>query len=90
MSIALELPEDLIEVLAKRAAEIVCEEVARALEIGGAGGYVSTKGAAAYLDTTPEAINARVKRGELKPCRRSPRLFTREELDRWVYEGGPE
>jgi hypothetical protein len=67
------------------------EEVERALEIGGAGGYFSTKGAARYLDTTPQAINGRVKRGELIPMRRSPRLFTREELDRWVVgEGGPE
>jgi hypothetical protein len=67
--------------------EIVREEVARALEVGGAGGYLSTKGAAAYLDCTEQAIDARVKRGELVPIRRSPRLFAREELDRWVYEG---
>jgi Helix-turn-helix domain len=70
--------------------EIVREEVARALEVGGASGYRSTKGAAKYLDCSEEAINARVKGGELKPVRRSPRLFTREELDRWVYEGGQE
>lgn len=67
---------------------IVREEVERA--IGGSGGYLSTKGAARYLHCTEQAIDARVKRGELKPCRRSPRLFTREELDGWVYEGGPE
>ena len=60
------------------------EEVARALEIGGAGGYLSTQGAAVYLDCSTEAIDARVKRGELVPARRSPRLFTRESLDAWV------
>jgi Helix-turn-helix domain len=71
--------------------EIVREEIARALEIGGAGGYLSTKGAAAYLGCTEQAIDARVRRGELNPVRRSPRLFTREELDRWVLgEGGAE
>jgi hypothetical protein len=37
--------------------EIVREEIARALEIGGAGGYLSTKGAAAYLDCTEQAID---------------------------------
>jgi hypothetical protein len=67
----------------------VREEVGRALEIGGAGGYLSTKGAATYLDTTEQAIDARVKRGELVPVRRSPRLFTREELDRWVRDESP-
>jgi Helix-turn-helix domain len=71
--------------------EILREEVARALQIGGAGGYLSTKGAAAYLDCTEQAIDARVKRGELKPVRRSPRLFIRESLDAWVRgESGPE
>jgi len=62
----------------------VREEVARAFEIGGGNGYLGTKGAAAYLDCSEEAINARVKRGELTPVRRSPRLFTKEELDAWV------
>jgi excisionase family DNA binding protein len=66
--------------------EIVREEVARALKIGGADGYLSTEGAARYLDTTKQAISARVKRGELTPVRRRPRLFAREELDRWVGE----
>jgi hypothetical protein len=64
--------------------EIVRDEIARALEIGGSGGYLSTVGAATYLDKTTQAIDARVKRGELIPIRRSPRLFTREELDRWA------
>jgi hypothetical protein len=72
--------------LAEELREIVREEVQRALEIGGAGGYLSTKGAAAYLDTTEQAIDARVKRGELVPIRRKPRLFTREECDRWVRD----
>jgi hypothetical protein len=66
--------------------QIVREEVRAAMAIGGAGGYLSTKGAASYLDATEQAIDARVKRGELAPIRRSPRLFTREELDRWVKD----
>jgi hypothetical protein len=64
----------------------VREEVERALAIGGSGGYFSTKGAARYLDTTSDAIDARVKRGELVPCRKQPRMFTRDELDRWALE----
>jgi hypothetical protein len=72
--------------LAEEVREIVREEVQRALEIGGAGGYLCTKGAAAYLDTTEQAIDARVKRGELVPVRRKPRLLTREECDRWARE----
>jgi hypothetical protein len=64
--------------------ETIREEVARILEIGGTGGFLSTKGAAVYLDCTVQAIDARVKRGELVPVRRNPRLFTRESLDAWV------
>jgi hypothetical protein len=72
--------------LADELRQIVHEEVQRALEIGGNGGYLSTEGAATYLDTSKQAIDARVKRGELVPVRRKPRLFTREELDRWVTD----
>jgi Helix-turn-helix domain len=66
--------------------QIVREEIANA-QLGGNGGYLSTKGAARYLDCTEEAINARVKRRELKPAKRNPRLFSRESLDEWVRNG---
>jgi hypothetical protein len=72
--------------LSEELRQIVREEVERALEIGGAGAYLSTEGAAKYLDTTTQAIDARVKRGELVPVRRSPRLLTRDECDRWVRD----
>ena len=63
--------------------EIVREEVARALQNGGAGGYFGTKSAATYLDTTVDAIKSMVRDGKLEPIRRKPyRLFTREALDR--------
>jgi hypothetical protein len=66
---------------------LVREEVQRALEIGGAGGYLNVRSAAAYLATTPEAIASMVRDGKLTPIRRKPyRLFTREELDRWARE----
>jgi excisionase family DNA binding protein len=66
---------------------IVREEVARALEIGGAGGYLNAKSAASYLDTSPDAIKSMVRDGKLEPVRRQPRmLFTRDELDRWVRD----
>lgn len=69
---------------------LVREEVARALEIGGAGGYLNVKSAAMYLDTSPDAIKSMVRDGKLEPIRRQPRLlFTREELDRWVRGEAP-
>lgn len=76
--------------LAEELRQIVREEVARALEIGGAGGYFNAARAAEYLsrytekgEPSTEAIQAMVKRGQLHPIRRTPyMLFTREELDR--------
>ena len=62
---------------------IVREEVAQALEIGGAGGYLNAKSAASYLDTSSDAIKSMVRDRKLRPIRRRPyMLFTREELDR--------
>jgi excisionase family DNA binding protein len=63
---------------------VVREELAAANGISG--GYLSTRGAAAYLDLTTQAINSMVKRGVLTPVRRRPRLFAREDLDAWVRD----
>ncbi len=65
----------------------VREEVQRALQMGGAGGYLNVDSAALYLDTTKDAIKSMVRDGKIEPVRRQPRLlFTRDELDRWVRE----
>jgi excisionase family DNA binding protein len=51
--------------------------------------WLSTKSAAAFLDTSEEAIRSLVKRGEL-PVRRTPNgrlLFRRDDLDAWVESG---
>ena len=41
--------------------------------------------AADYLCTIPEGIKGEVRRGKLRPCRRSPRwLFSRDELDAYA------
>jgi hypothetical protein len=62
---------------------LIREELARALEIGGAGGYLNVKSAATYLDTSSDAIKSMVRDGKLEPMRRKPyMLFTRQELDR--------
>jgi excisionase family DNA binding protein len=73
--------------LSEELRQLVREEVQRAPEIGGAGGYMNVKSAAAYLDTSEDAISSMVRDGKLLPIRRRPyRLFTREELDRWVRD----
>lgn len=62
---------------------MVDEAVARALKLGWAGGYKNVESASAYLDTSEDAIRSMVKRGQLNPVRRKPKmLFTLDELDR--------
>jgi excisionase family DNA binding protein len=47
--------------------------------------WMNIKTAAAYLDTTEQALRARVKRNEIPVHRRDGRLyFHRTELDQWV------
>jgi hypothetical protein len=69
--------------LEEKLAEIVQRELAK--QQNGPAGYYSTKGAARYLDMTTDALNGLVKRGELVPVKRSPRRFTKEALDAWVF-----
>lgn len=61
---------------------MVDEAVARALKLGWAGGYKNVESASAYLDTSEDAIRSMVKRGQLNPVRRKPKmLFTLDELE---------
>jgi excisionase family DNA binding protein len=56
----------------------------------GPSGFLDVDGAADFLSTTPGAIRSMVKRGQI-PFERTPNgrlLFTREELDAWVRDGG--
>ena len=77
MTLALELPESVLDALAQRVAAMTEQAPARA--------WFDVHAAADYLCTTPEAIRAMVKRGQLEPTRRKPRyLFSRTTLDAWA------
>jgi len=75
--IAFELPESVLDALAQRVAEMTEQAPARQ--------WFDVHAAAEYLCTTPEAIRAMVKRGQLEPTRRKPKyIFSRATLDAWA------
>jgi excisionase family DNA binding protein len=77
MSIAVELPDALVDALAQRVAGLVEGTSARQ--------WFNAEQAADYLGTTQDAVKAMVKRGQLEPTRRRPHyLFARETLDAWA------
>jgi excisionase family DNA binding protein len=83
---ALTIPEEAIEALARRVAELVGQQTGSADDTRG--GWLDVKSAAAYLGTTQDAIRSAVRRQQLPGKRGNGRvLFTREELDRYVREG---
>lgn len=78
----IELPDALVDELARRVAERIGAPAAD-------DGFLDVKGAAKYLSTTEQAIRSMVKRVQL-PCRRTPTgriVFSREELRAWVMSG---
>jgi hypothetical protein len=76
------LLDDLVAALAERLASLVGTAITPAEQ---ATPWMNIKSAAAYLDTTEQALRGRVKRGELPVHRRDGRLyFNRGELDQWV------
>jgi excisionase family DNA binding protein len=75
------LLDDLVATLVERLTPLVAA-IAPAEQ---ASPWMSIKSAAAYLDTTEQALRGRVKRGEIPVYRRDGRLyFDRAELDQWV------
>ncbi len=82
VSIALELPETVVEEIARRAAEII---EARTLPTPVASPWLDTKGAADYLATGPDRIHDLVQRGQLHPRRDGRRLlFKRSDLAAYI------
>lgn len=72
--------------LLDRVGAVVRDEIAAAQPEPAPAGWLNAKSAAAYLDTTEEAIRSMIKRGDIEP-ERTPNgrlLFDRVELDRWV------
>lgn len=83
MELALSLPDDLLDELERRVAARVREELARNQTPAG---YLNVASAATFLDTTPAAVRAMVKRGEL-PVHRTPNgrlLFSTSGLTEYV------
>jgi excisionase family DNA binding protein len=79
---AAHLLDDLVTVLAERVAPLIA---AASPPADPASPWMNIKTAATYLDTTEQALRARVKRGEIPVHRRDGRLyFNRHELDQWV------
>ena len=79
MELSLTLPDQLLDELERRVASRVREEFARS---AAPAGYLNVKSAADFLDTTPAAVRAMVKRGEL-PVHRTPNgrvLFSSSDL----------
>jgi Helix-turn-helix domain len=76
------LLDDLVSALAARIASLIAAANPRAEQVSP---WMNLKSAAVYLDTTEQALRARVKRGEIPVHRRDGRLyFNRHELDQWV------
>jgi excisionase family DNA binding protein len=82
VALSLEVPPLLVESIAQRTAEILTAQAPVP-----ASPWLDANGAAEYLSSTPEAIRALVKRGQIPHHRSSEtrRLyFARTELDEWV------
>jgi excisionase family DNA binding protein len=81
VTIALELPDAVLDTLAERIAEIVLARMT--FERGSS--WLTVEQVAGYLQTTPDAIRALVKRSKIPAHRAGGRLlFERDEIDIWV------
>ncbi len=81
MELAVSLPDDVIEVVAQRAASLMSEELQLQRSA-----WLDTRGAAEWLSTTEDAVRGLVRRRQI-PVHRTPNgrlLFDRRELDTWV------
>jgi excisionase family DNA binding protein len=80
MNLALELPEEIVERIAHRAAAIVAEQQPPATTP-----WLNTDQAAAYIAAPRGRIHDLVQLGRLQPRRDGRRLlFRRDELDRYL------
>jgi len=80
MSLALELPDELVERIARRAAELVTER-----QTASASPWLSTRDAADYLAAPVSRIHDLVQLRKLRPHRDGRRLlFKRSDLDAYL------
>jgi excisionase family DNA binding protein len=76
----LTLPNDVLEQLAQRAAEIVAEGTRRE--------YLDTRAAATYLHCAPNRLHKLAAQRRIPFRREGDRLlFVRQELDEWLDRG---
>lgn len=82
MTLSLDLPDELLERIAQRAAELVVER-----QVANASPWLDTKGAAEYLAAPVSRVHDLVQLGRLTPCRDGRRLlFRRDDLDRYLED----
>jgi excisionase family DNA binding protein len=82
---ALELPDSLVDEIARRAAELVNAQVCNTLQTSP---WLDTKGAADYIAASPGRIHDLVQLGRLSPRRDGRRLlFRAEDLDAYLEAG---
>jgi excisionase family DNA binding protein len=85
VSLAFEVPTELVEAIASRAAEIVLERLASEQPDGGR--WMSVETAAAHLDVSVERVRKLIARRELPFYQEAPGcriLLSRSELDGWM------
>jgi excisionase family DNA binding protein len=80
----IDLPPELVEQIARRAAELVAERNGNARDV-----WLSVADAAEYLRCTPSRVYSLVSARRIPFCKDGSRLlFRRSELDEWVQAGG--
>ncbi len=80
VALALDVPPEVVEQIAERAAAIVTD-----LERPAAPRWLNTRGAADYLACRPDRIHDLVQLGKLHPCRDGRRLLFRPaDLDAYL------
>lgn len=82
VTITLDLPDAVLDEIARRAAELVTANGSHAGEVKP---WLDTKAAANYIAATPGRIHDLVQLGKLTPCRDGRRLlFKRSDLDAYL------
>jgi excisionase family DNA binding protein len=85
VSVSFELPAEVIEAIATKAAEIVVAELNASTHHEPLDPWMTTLAAASYLQLSPEAVRARARRGTIPAHRDGQRLlFHRDELDSYL------